>query len=45
VTRSNEGEEATADFVAGTGAPLGTATITARVPDTGATATAKITIE
>jgi hypothetical protein len=45
VLRSNENEEATADFVAGTGAPLGVATITARVPDTGDTATVKITIQ
>lgn len=45
VTRSDDAEEASADFVAGSGAPLGTATITARVPDTGDTATVKITIQ
>jgi adhesin/invasin len=44
VTRSTATGEITAQFVPGVAAPLGLATITARVPDNGVTARVKITI-
>ena len=44
ITRSNSDSKATARFVPGTTAPLGLATITARVPGTGVSAQVKITI-
>ena len=44
IERSNESETATADFVPGTTAPLGLATITASVPNTNVTAQIKVDI-
>jgi len=44
VERSSEAETATADFVPGTTAPLGLATITASVPNTNVTAQIKVDI-
>jgi hypothetical protein len=44
ITRSNADGEVTAQFVPGTAAPLGLATITARVPETSLVARVKINI-
>jgi hypothetical protein len=44
ITRSNEAETVTAQFVPGTAAPLGLATITARVPGSNVTAQVKINV-
>jgi hypothetical protein len=44
VTRSNAAETVTAQFVPGTTAPLGLATITARVPGTNVSAHVKVNI-
>jgi hypothetical protein len=44
ITRSGQNETATADFVPGTAAPIGLATITARVPGTNVSAQIKVDI-